>query len=1324
MDTHDTAAATLPSTKLSKSLKRKNKNAKETEAKPDFDLTTALPDRNEFRTSLLMPNLSARFSMLREQDDPNTKIGKANDDSVLFPKRQSRLNLFAHNPLTDIAEVSSIYSSFRPPFANDDRKNSISDGYLSDDGASIMGRTRPSEGNNLFGGRQKLYKIPTASTKNLVDGENPVTGAKHMYQNDVQLSLFQQLRQKARQEQEAEEERKRQSSQPTDLDDSELANTPSTTFSRNRGTTSSTHSGPSNRRTSTAATSLASESPTTRQNTSVSRQKSFSTNDDQPSPSPKLNTAGMASWRPPMPGAQKTAHRLSQSRSVANLNEKFGRSNSVFTSAPAHRAMSPLPIALNAGMAGLDFGLKDDLVRSTSKAALHRATSPTAPLHNDDEDMVAYAQTVQPNDRGKATAMGLFKKPQQQFDEQQFSQRQLQMHGGRSSPLSGDSRPESRGSPAPVNSSNYATSSIPEVQNNTRVDSGALSALPSLPATSQAVRSGSLECSAHRTSDPSRPRKQSSASTSAEAAANVKARVESLIRRENAQLVATEQELPDPVIDNGHPGVDNGRQRQMSEASEGTKAAATGTFFNNFDASEDEMEEPAHEAETQDSRPVSNVHPALRDGMNDFVFGAEVTGHKQSERQSGSSDRSVPPPPVGLTALPEVVPAFTYGLTPDSPTMGLTPGLGLSGLVRSHLRMDSDHSSIMPPSSPGLAALQPYDRPRERSLASMTRSINPPESLRSDPWELDRVQHAQPSPQIPPPAPSPTTVMSMRAQQMLGRAMMLKQQAANQAQQQAQGAIPEERHSDERTSPWQEEIVSSHQRGESTETQKESQAFDDELAERRRRIQEGLRNAAEGEKRPRSPARHDIQNLPAQAFQALRHKTSKVAVPRAGEPQPKAMRMLGINGPLRERISPRMPSETWREEEQVPQPDYMRQPQQHSPTMGVDFPSGRGTPAGRNQYSNSPEELNRPVLNSTTPSSREPRRDRAASSAADRSRSRVGKCPEDEGHPPFDPRGRPMNGQTRSPPQGERRAASRGPQDQRAPSRGAQDQRAPSRGAQDQRAPSRGSQDPRTYVRSASAMSGKYRSNSRPPNQSYFDSRAQPPMMPNNIGVNPPRASPRPTPQSPMSSFHQTMNSPALDSALPSPALSNHNHNHNVTTPFPTGRITPTGRKRSVVKGMISEPTFISSTSSVPLVGLPQNGPAGGPSPPIPSMNPRRRGNTADGNARHIHVNPAPYTYTSRSQVTSPLPAMPEAPHSAGHASMDHGPDSGLQPQPRSRNRLRKTSSEGGNMAAKARQQAFMAERKREDDRSPNVAVFPNRSATSLSMRAGDGAMF
>ncbi|EON99257.1 hypothetical protein UCRPA7_5237 [Phaeoacremonium minimum UCRPA7] len=169
----------LESEQSSLSFFRRGKKSQEEEQKKEIDLTSALPSSDDFRTSLLMTGLSARFSMLREQDDPNTKIGKASDDSVLFPKRQSRLMDFGYGGgLADIAEVESIRGA---PFAR-------VDSFASDDIAqgSVMNRSKPIEGNNLFGGRQKIYKIPVGGSTGrgvaagnlLYDLINPISSTK------------------------------------------------------------------------------------------------------------------------------------------------------------------------------------------------------------------------------------------------------------------------------------------------------------------------------------------------------------------------------------------------------------------------------------------------------------------------------------------------------------------------------------------------------------------------------------------------------------------------------------------------------------------------------------------------------------------------------------------------------------------------------------------------------------------------------------------------------------------------------------------------------------------------------------------------------------------------------------------------------------------------------------------------------------------------------------------------------------------------------------------------------------------------------------------
>ena len=135
-------------------------------------------------------------------------------------------------------------------------------------------------------------------------------------------------------------------------------------------------------------------------------------------------------------------------------------------------------------------------------------------------------------------------------------------------------------------------------------------------------------------------------------------------------------------------------------------------------------------------------------------------------------------------------------------------------------------------------------------------------------------------------------------------------------------------------------------------------------------------------------------------------------------------------------------------------------------------------------------------------------------------------------------------------------------------------------------------------------------------------------------------------------------------------------------------------------------------------MGLP-NGPrpSQNATPAIPPRNQRRRGNTLS------EKNDGSFS------PQLPESPMPESPHTLGlsmaaaqRAFLDQKQEQ-QQKLPRVRNKLRKISSEGGSMAARARNQAMMAEFGREQLRSPALPVFPNRSATSLSMRQ-DGAMF
>lgn len=453
----DDAPAARPSLESESSfnLFRRGKKNQEQEQKVDVDLTTALPSEDDFRTSLLMSGLSARFSMLREQDDPSTKIGKASDDSVLFPKRQSRLAGLGYSgtDLGDIAEVSSIRA---PPFLR-------TDSIASTDSGSMMTRSKPIEGNVLFGGRQKIYKITAgaSSSRNLGDGMSGRT----LYDNDVSMSAFQRWRQTEKDKERDGPDDGEEDNQPrasdgerTIEDSSFLTRSESPLpngYNRNRETSSTTSSTPSGGRNSTAATSVISQPTafTKDQNSQPSTAMSSTTStpglerhvtrtrrlyeqgltqDLQEQQHSVLSRVDTLTRRP---GGARTPEigPNSPSPTMQAFSDRFAAYGSerrtVLSkgSAPNLRSMSPPTTgSLNGTM---------DLNTRVSNQPDTRATfSPPLSPPISDAGTGDLSLHIQPQDHGKATAMNVFQKPVSPYDDSRYAERQRQLQQGRETP--------------------------------------------------------------------------------------------------------------------------------------------------------------------------------------------------------------------------------------------------------------------------------------------------------------------------------------------------------------------------------------------------------------------------------------------------------------------------------------------------------------------------------------------------------------------------------------------------------------------------------------------------------------------------------------------------------------------------------------------------------------------------------------------------------------------------------------------------------------------------------------------------------------------------
>jgi hypothetical protein len=1158
---------------------KKGKKGQE-EPKPEFDLNAALPKADDFRTSLIMPGLSTRFSMLREQDDPTSKIGKASDDSVLQPKRQSRLHEFGFTAggLSDISEVSSLNGSIRPPFATE-RTNSFDSGRDDDGSGNMMTRARPGEGNVLFGGRQKIYMISKNSSKG---------PGRTLYDDDVNMSAYQRLRQeereRLRQQAEEQEGQRSEPSSPTEL-------------SRKRETSSSTNSGTLNTRSSTAATSIASQgansvsasspafppstapiaSPELNRPTAKRRLYDHGLDqqiqDQQSSAMNRLNSiqrarAPTGRSTPPIP--------MSQARSASNLNDRFARG-------PVFRSDSPNALGYP--------GMSRNNSSAGSSPVLPRTQSPplTSPVVSESEEAYALNAALQPNDRGKATAMGTFNKPKEAFSEEQYAERLRHMQQGRDVRETAAPKPEKLPPRKPTLRERAGQERRKRAESDANERQRSESPVESVPVASAFSRFQAA-ASQMRTGGPATPTSPPT------------------------------QQLPDLPP-----------QRTESPVMQRKE-----TFFASPDSSdaEEETSRPAMPRPTESARRFDNLpvatgpapsifeHPALRSRTTSDDEDHQ-TGPGASEPQDLSS-RSDDSPKVNGTGI-------------DSPTLGPDNG-GLNGLIRQHLRnvsnVSSDYGEPGPPmmSPPVGLAIQTQDFGMHRRMPD-SESVTPAPSTysHSNPWDLDDLDNPYRDERG-----SFNSVSPIEGQKITPLIMSATEPKDN-------------------TAPWDLTPRRNHERIASNETEVEHEAFQRDLAQRQRFIQENLRAKAEGRSTSPAPGPGSSGGL-KNALNMLRAKSSRESFATV-EVSNKSVRKLALGGSsanvsstslvaLQEsEMPPLMPklSRVLQQSEQDAQREHENRQRSATDSSRTGRPAGRSPPV-------STRSSTRERSSSGTSSGR-------SRSRADQYRDDLDQAMTEGSRAAYPPNTLPsLPGYVAHP------------------------------------------TPPLPAERPSLDSQGRTRSNSKTAAANYFESKHLQPIQTNvgpgqNSRLALPQGkfspgipiSPRPSPggyhspsgyshpTSPMPPFSASHTPPVSNPATPNAAA----FNPSTVQPLTRQKVL---RKKSVAKSEISEPVFLSTTSVIDTVNLPagaslKNG-IEHDAPPVPPINPMRRrfgfGRTESQSPSSPSGGPSPYDPAIQ-------PGMEPLRTNSSDALLNQAP------QPKSR--LRKATSEGKSLRGNAQSQ-------------------------------------
>jgi hypothetical protein len=146
---------------------------------PSIDVAFSLPSEKAFRTSLLMPKMADRFSLLRMDDSPSINAPYSTapisyappptvptNTSGNIPNGQIVNGHFAGAHLNGHTRDLSILEEYDEeeedlpvqPWKNDTKISRSAEDLRGLSKADFI-KVRAQEGNNLFGGRQRMFKI-------------------------------------------------------------------------------------------------------------------------------------------------------------------------------------------------------------------------------------------------------------------------------------------------------------------------------------------------------------------------------------------------------------------------------------------------------------------------------------------------------------------------------------------------------------------------------------------------------------------------------------------------------------------------------------------------------------------------------------------------------------------------------------------------------------------------------------------------------------------------------------------------------------------------------------------------------------------------------------------------------------------------------------------------------------------------------------------------------------------------------------------------------------------------------------------------------------